>query len=93
MRNQELSVQNMKLVSAFNDRAKKVNIQAMLTLRFEEVRADQIFLITPRLMTQDLIGVDFCVANKVTISLQRTQPFNRCYSSLRKAYFCLVINQ
>jgi len=40
----------------------------MLTLKFGEVRVDQIFLIAPRLMTQVLIGVDFCVANKVNIN-------------------------
>jgi len=68
MRNLELPVQNMKLVSAFNDRARKVKTQALLTLKFREVRVDPIFLIAPRLMTQVLIGVDFCVANKVTIS-------------------------
>jgi hypothetical protein len=68
MRNLELPVQNMKLVSAFSDRARKVNIQAMLTLKFGEVRIDQIFLIAPRMMTQVLMGVDFCVANKVTIN-------------------------
>ena len=68
MRNLELPVQNMQLVSAFNDRARKVKTQAMLSLKFGEVRVDQIFLIAPRLMTQLLIGVDFCVANKVTIS-------------------------
>jgi hypothetical protein len=68
MRNLELPVQNMKLVSAFSDRARKVKTQAMLTLKFGEVKVDQIFLIAPRLMTQVLIGVDFCVPNKVTIS-------------------------
>ena len=69
MRNLELPVQNMKLVSEFNDRARKVKTEAMLTLKFGKVRVDQIFFIAPRLMTQVLIGVDFCVANKVTISL------------------------
>ena len=59
MRNLELPVQNMKLVSAFKDRARKVNIKAMLTLKFGEVRVEQIFLIPPRLMTQVLIGVDY----------------------------------
>ena len=58
----------MKMVRAFNDRARKVNTQAMLTQKFGEVCVDQIFLIAPRLMTQDFISVDFCVANKVTIS-------------------------
>jgi hypothetical protein len=68
LRNLELPVQNMNLVSAFNDRARKVKTQAMLTLKFGEVRVDQIFLIAPRLMTQILLGVDVQVANKVTIS-------------------------
>ena len=68
MRNLELPVQNMNLVSAFNDRARKVKKQAMLTLKFGEVSVDQIFLIAPRLMTQIVLGVDFCFANKVTIS-------------------------
>src|SRR5215470_9142457 len=68
MKNLELPVQNMNLVSAFNDKARKVRTQAMLTLKFGKVIVDQIFLIAPKLMTQVLIGVDFCVANKVTIS-------------------------
>jgi hypothetical protein len=75
MRNLELPVQNMKLVSAFNDGARKVKTQAMLTLKFGEVRVDQIFLIAPRLMTQVLIAVDFWVANKVTISFP-----DRCFT-------------
>jgi len=40
----------------------------MLALKFGEIRVDKIFLIPPRLMTQILLGVDFCVGNKVTIS-------------------------
>ena len=40
MRSLELPVQNMKLASAFNNRARRVNIQAMLTLNFGEVRVN-----------------------------------------------------
>jgi hypothetical protein len=68
MRNLKLPMQNVKLVSAFNDRARKVKKQAMLNLKLGVVRVDQIFLIAPRLMTQILVGVDIFVANKVTIS-------------------------
>jgi hypothetical protein len=68
MRNLELPVQNMNLVSAFSDKAKKIKTQAVLTVKFGEVRVNQIFLIAPGLLTQVLIGVDFCVANTVTIS-------------------------
>ena len=52
MRNLELPVQDTKLVRAFNDRARKVKTQAMLTLKFGGIRVDQIFLVAPRLMTQ-----------------------------------------
>lgn len=36
MRNLELPVQDMNLVSSFSDRARKVKKQAMLTLKFRE---------------------------------------------------------
>lgn len=39
----------------------------MLILKIGEVRVDDTFLIAPRLMTQVLIDVEFCVANKVTV--------------------------
>jgi hypothetical protein len=58
----------MNLVSAFSDKARKVKTQAMLTLKFGGVKVDQIFFIATGLLTQVLRGVDFCVANKVTIS-------------------------
>ena len=69
MKNLELPVKNMKLVGDFSDRARKVKTQAMLSLKFGELRVNQIFLVAPRLMSQVLIGVDICVANKITISL------------------------
>ena len=40
MRNLELPVQNMKSVGAFNGTTRKVKTQAMLTLKFGEVKAD-----------------------------------------------------
>jgi hypothetical protein len=56
----------------FSDKAKKINTQATLTLKFGEVRIDQIFLIALGLLMQVLIGVDFYVANTVTISFPET---------------------
>jgi hypothetical protein len=68
MNNLELPVQNINLVSAFSDKSRKLKKQAVLTLNFGEVSVDQIFLIAPGLMTEVLLGVDFCVANEVKIS-------------------------
>jgi hypothetical protein len=42
MRNLELPVQNMKLMSVFTDTARKMKTQAMLTLKFGEVIVDHI---------------------------------------------------
>jgi hypothetical protein len=67
MNNLELPVQNINLVSAFSDKSRKVKKQAMLTLNFGELSVDQIFLIAPGLMTEVLLGVDFCVASEVKI--------------------------
>jgi hypothetical protein len=66
--NLELPVQNINLVSAFSDKSRKVKKQAMQTFNFGEVSVEQIFLIAPGLMTEVLLGVDFCVANEVRIS-------------------------
>jgi hypothetical protein len=51
-KNLEPLVQNMKLVSAFNGKDRKVKKQAILTLKLGEIRVDQICLIAPRLKTQ-----------------------------------------
>jgi hypothetical protein len=68
MNNLELPVQNINLVSAFSDKSRKVKKQAMLKLKFGEVSVEQIFLIAPGLMTEVLLGVDFCVENEVKLS-------------------------
>jgi hypothetical protein len=75
MNNLELPVQNINLVSAFSDKSRKVKRQAMISLNFGELSVDQIFLISSGLMTEVLLGVDFCVENKVKISFPE-----RCFT-------------
>jgi hypothetical protein len=55
IKNLELPVQNMNLVSAFGDKTRKVKTQAMLTLKLGAVTINQIFLIAPGLFTQVLL--------------------------------------
>jgi len=64
----ELGVQNAVLVSAFRNKTKCIRAQAMLPIRIGDIVADHIFLISPQLLTQALLGVDFCRMNNIIIN-------------------------
>jgi len=58
----ELGVQSAVLVSAFGNKTKNIRVKAMM-----QIRVDKIFLLSPQLLTQALLGVDFCRMNNVVI--------------------------
>jgi hypothetical protein len=64
----ELAVQNAVLVSAFGNKTKRIRIQAMMPIRINDIVVDHIFLISPQLLTQALLGMDFCQMNNVIIN-------------------------
>jgi hypothetical protein len=45
----ELGVQNAVLVSAFGNKTKRIRVQAMMPVRFDDSVMDHIFLISPQL--------------------------------------------
>ena len=63
----ELGVQNAVLVSAFGSKTKRIRMQAMLPICIDDIVLDHIFLISPQLLTQALLGVDFCRQNNIVI--------------------------
>jgi hypothetical protein len=64
----ELGVQNAVLVSAFGNKSKRIRVQAMIPIRIDDIVMDHIFLISPQLLTQALLGVDFCrMINIITV--------------------------
>jgi hypothetical protein len=64
----ELGVQNAILVSVFGNKTRHIRAQAMLSIRIANILVDHIFLISPQLLTQALLGVDFCQMNNVIIN-------------------------
>jgi hypothetical protein len=64
----ELGVQNAVLVSAFENKTRCIRAQAMLPIRIADIVVDHIFLISPQLLTQALLGVDFCQMNNIIIN-------------------------
>ena len=64
----ELGVQSAVLFSAFGNKTESIRVMAMMQIRVDEIVLDDIFLISPQLLTQALLGVDFCRNNNVIIN-------------------------
>jgi hypothetical protein len=64
----ELGVQNAVLLSAFGNKTKRIRVQAMMPICIDSIVVDHIFLISPQLLTQALLGVDFCRMNNIIIN-------------------------
>jgi hypothetical protein len=58
-----LGVQSAVLASAFGNKTKNIRLKAM-----KQIRVDEIFLISPQVLTQAVLGVDFCRMNNVFIN-------------------------
>jgi len=61
----ELELRNAVLVIAFGNKTKRIRVQEMMQIRTDGMVLDHIFLILPKLLTQALLGVDFCRMNDV----------------------------
>jgi len=60
----ELGVQNVVLVSAFGNKAKRIHLQPMKQIRIDDIVLD-IFIMSHQLISQAPSGVDFCRMNSV----------------------------
>jgi len=74
----KLGVRKSVLVSAFGYKTKCICVQAMMLIRFDDSVVDYIFLTWPQLLTQALLGVDFCRMSKVIINFPE-----KCFSMER----------
>jgi hypothetical protein len=64
----ELPTQHINLISAFNERSKRVKKQAMLEVNISDKRADQIVLLSNQLLTDAILGLDFLISCDAEIS-------------------------
>jgi predicted aspartyl protease/adenylate kinase family enzyme len=55
----ELPTQHVNLVSAFNDKSKRVKKQALLEVNIGGTKLDQVVLLSAQLLTETILGLDF----------------------------------
>ena len=51
----------MNLVSAFNDKSKRVKKQALLEVNIGGTKLDQVVLLSAKLLTETILGLDFLI--------------------------------
>jgi hypothetical protein len=64
----ELPAQHLTLVSAFNDKGKRVKKQIFVPVKLGNFVIDQVFIISPQLVTAAILGVDFFINTRATIN-------------------------
>ena len=55
----ELPAQHLTLVSAFNDKSRRVKRQIFVPINLGTVVTDHVFLVSPQLLFSAILGVDF----------------------------------
>jgi hypothetical protein len=80
----ELLTQHLNLVSAFNERSKRIRKQALLEIRIGDNTVDQVVLLSSQLLTDAILGLDFLIdhASEIrfpdrTVSLKINEKFCR----------------
>jgi predicted aspartyl protease len=80
----ELPTQHLNLVSAFNERSKRIRKQALLGIQIGDSRMDQVVLLSPQLLTHAILGRDFLIDHAAelsfpdrTVSLKINEKFCR----------------
>jgi hypothetical protein len=64
----ELPTQHVNLVSAFNKKSNRVKKQAMLDVKIDDFKVNQIVLLSRQLLTDAILGLDFLVDYKAVIN-------------------------
>jgi len=64
----QLTMQHLNLVSAFNDRSKRIRKQALLEIQIDDSTVDQVVLLSPQLLTNAILGLDFLIDHAAELS-------------------------
>jgi len=64
----ELPRQHLNLVSAFNERSKRIRKQALLEIQIGDSTVDQVVLLPPQLLTDAILGLEFLIDHAAEIS-------------------------
>jgi len=66
----ELPTQHVNLLSGFNKKSNRIKKQAMLDVNIGEFKINQIVLLSPQLLTDAILGLDFLVDYYAVITSQ-----------------------
>ena len=64
----ELPTQHVNLLSAFNDKSKRVKKQALLEVNIGTTKLDQVVLLSAQFLTEVILGIDFLINYEAEIS-------------------------
>ena len=84
----ELPTQHVNLLSAFNKKSNRVKKQAMLDVKIGDFKINQIVLLSPQLLTDAILGLDFLVDYKAVINFAErsiTLSINAEYTKIELA--------
>jgi len=80
----ELPTRHLNLVSAFTERSNRIRKQALLEIQIGDSTVDQVVLLSPQLLTDAILGLDFLIDHATersfpdrTVSLKINQKFFR----------------
>jgi hypothetical protein len=66
----ELPTQHVNLLSAFGKKSNRVKRQAMMDINIGELKVNQIMLLSPQLLTDAILGLDFLVEHQAVINFE-----------------------
>jgi len=71
----ELPTQHPNLVSAFNERSKRIRKQALLEIQIGDSTVDQVVLLSLQLLTDAILGLDFLIDHAAELSFPDRKVF------------------
>jgi hypothetical protein len=83
----ELPTQHINLVSAFNEKSRRIKKQALLTIIIAGYTVEQVVLVSPQLLTDIILGLDFLVDNAAAINFPDRTVSLQIYEEFRTLEF------
>lgn len=66
----EIPAQSTVLTAAFQNKSRRIRLQALLHISISGDKYEQIFLIAPKLLTPVILGADFLYDNRILIDFE-----------------------
>jgi hypothetical protein len=85
----ELPTQSVLLKSAFTGKVQRVKRQVLVPLTIHTANIEQVMLISPKLITPLILGMDFCIENQIIIDCPKAKIIMNAYNKRTALNLCL----